>query len=280
MAYTTLEDFFGDIVGKARRGQGIETSHILDATGFRQAQLEQIESYALIPDDAQIQSLAKVLNLDGDKLVAVAKGWIPHAPNETFENDQLRVERLILDAGMTVNCYVLICKTTGQGAIIDPGGEANVILARIAELNVSITHILLTHGHGDHVGALEAVAKATGAVVCGCERDFGLMGARSQMVSERVDEGWQVTLGDLDISTFDLAGHTPGGIGYYTPPVFFSGDALFAGSLGGARGEAYGNQIRAVQEKVLSLFDDTRIFPGHGPLTSVKEEKAQNPYFV
>jgi hydroxyacylglutathione hydrolase len=280
MAYTTLEDFLGDIIGKARRGQGLDASQISETTGLTSAQIGQIESYELIPDDAKIESLAQVLHLNGRKLVEVARGWVPDAPNETFENDQLRVDRLVLDAGMMVNCYVLLCKNTGQGAVIDPGGEANRIISHLGGLNVSITHILLTHGHGDHVGALEEVAKATDAVVCGCERDFGLMGGRSRVVSERVDEGWQVFVGDLEISTFDLAGHTPGGIGYYTPSVFFSGDALFAGSLGGARGEAYRSQIQAVEQKVISLPDDTRIMPGHGPQTSVLQEKTHNPYFL
>ena len=280
MAYTTLEDFLGDIIGKARRGQGLDASQISETTGLTSAQIGQIESYELIPDDAKIESLAQVLHLNGRKLVEVARGWVPDAPNETFENDQLRVDRLVLDAGMMVNCYVLLCKNTGQGAVIDPGGEANRIISHLGGLNVSITHILLTHGHGDHVGALEEVAKATDAVVCGCERDFGLMGGRSRVVSERVDEGWQVFVGDLEISTFDLAGHTPGGIGYYTQPVFFSGDALFAGSLGGARGEAYRSQIQAVEQKVISLPDDTHIMPGHGPQTSVLQEKTHNPYFL
>ena len=84
----------------------------------------------------------------------------------------------------------------------------------------------------------------------------------------------------LGIDTVSLPGHTGGGIGYYTAPVFFSGDALFAGSLGGARGDAYRGQIQAVQAKVLSLPEETTIFPGHGPITSVAQELAHNPYFV
>jgi len=281
MAYTTLEDFLGDIVGKARRGQGMDVAKISQDTGLSAEQLATVESYAWMPDEAAIKLLAGVLNLNGEKLVTIANGWMPKAPNESFENAHMAVRRLVLDAGMAVNCYVLVCKKTGQGAVIDPGGEAHRILGLVTEMGVDITHILLTHGHGDHVGALEEVAAATGALVCGCERDFGLMGGRSKVVTERVDEGWTTRVGHLEVSTFNLAGHTPGGIGYYTSPVFFSGDALFAGSLGGTRSlAAYEGQILAVKQKVLLLPDETCIFPGHGPVTSVGQEKAHNPYFV
>ncbi len=278
MAYRTLEDFFGDIVGKARRGQGISESELAQQVGLSVREIGQIESYELTLDDQTICRLADTLHLNGEKLVEVARGWVPAQGNAAFEDENMRVDRLILDAGMTVNCYVLICKTSSKGAVIDPGGQAQLILDAIAD--VQVTHILLTHGHGDHVGALEAVADATQAQVCGCDRDFALMGGRSQRVTERVDEGWQTAVGELGIDTVSLPGHTGGGIGYYTAPVFFSGDALFAGSLGGARGDAYRGQIQAVRAKVLSLPEETTIFPGHGPITSVVQELAHNPYFV
>ena len=278
MSYRTLEDFFGDIVGKARRGQGISESDLAQQVGLSVRQIGQIESYDLTPDDQTVGRLADALHLDGEKLAEVARGWVPSQGNAAFEDENMRVDRLILDAGMTVNCYVLTCKASGNGAVIDPGGQAQLILDAIADIRV--THILLTHGHGDHVGALEAVADATQARVCGCERDFALMGGRSRRVTERVDEGWQTAIGELGIDTVSLPGHTGGGIGYYTAPVFFSGDALFAGSLGGARGDAYQGQIQAVCAKVLSLPGETTIFPGHGPITSVAQELAHNPYFV
>lgn len=280
MIYDTLEDFFGDIVGKARRGRGISEAALAQSVGLTVRELGQIESYALTPDDRVIRKLADALNIDGEKLVGVARGWMPQRGNEAFEDRGRRVERLILDAGMTVNCYLLKCTASGEGAIIDPGGQARVILDAVASADMQVTHILLTHGHGDHVGALDAVADATGACVCGCQRDFGLMGSRSQWVTEQVDEGWQARIGELDVTALSLPGHTAGGIGYYAAPVFFSGDALFAGSLGGAMGTAYFEQIRIVRDTVLSLPGETIVFPGHGPITSVAQELAHNPYFL
>ena len=280
MSYDTLEDFFGDIVGKARRGRGISEAALAQSVGLTVRELGQIESYALTPDDRVIRKLADALNIDGEKLVGVARGWMPQRGNEAFEDRGRRVERLILDAGMTVNCYLLKCTASGKGAIIDPGGQARVILDAVARADMQVTHILLTHGHGDHVGALDAVADATGAQVCGCQRDFGLMGSRSQWVTEQVDEGWQTRIGELDVTALSLPGHTAGGIGYYAAPVIFSGDALFAGSLGGAMGTAYFEQIRIVRDTVLSLPGETIVFPGHGPITSVAQELAHNPYFL
>jgi hydroxyacylglutathione hydrolase len=280
MDYSALEDFLGDIIGKAQRGLDIDTSTLSKATGLSETQFQDLKACKSIPEDAVIRMLAEALNLNGDKLIQVARGWVPDSPNELFENETMKVERLVLDAGMTVNCYVLVCKKTGRGAIVDPGGETERIVSRVKAEGVEITHILLTHGHGDHVGSLEEVAAITGATVCGCERDFGLMGGKSKLVTNRVDGGWQQLVGNLAVSAFDLAGHTPGGIGYYTSPVFFSGDALFAGSLGGARGPAYKGQIEAVGRKVLSLDQETRIFPGHGPVTTVGQEKVYNPFFL
>ena len=124
MSYRTLEDFFGDIVGKARRGQGISESELARQVGLSVRQIGQIESYELTPDDQTVCRLADALQLDGEKLAEVARGWVPSQGNAAFEDENMRVDRLILDAGMTVNCYVLTCKASGNGAVIDPGGQA------------------------------------------------------------------------------------------------------------------------------------------------------------
>ena len=279
MAYTTLEDFFGDIVGKARRGRGLSEAALASAAGLTAADVGRIEAYDLTPDDGGIRTLAGALDLDGDKLVAISKGWVPERGNASHDNARLSVERTILDVGMEVNAYALKCKASGEGAIVDAGGQAGRILAQVERMNLNVTHVLLTHGHGDHVGALAEIAEATAARVTCCERDFVLLGSLKEFVTDLVDDGWRTNVGRIGIDAVSLPGHTAGGIGYGADGIFFSGDALFAGSMGGAPGPAYAGQIAAVTEKVLSRDGNTRVFPGHGPITSVAEELAHNPFF-
>ena len=279
MAYDTIEDFFGDIVGKARRGLGLSEASLSDATGLRAGEIGRIEAYELTPDEDRIRALAGALQLDGEKLVGIANGWAPEHGNAPHDDARLSVERTILDAGMEVNAYAMKCNATGEGAIVDAGGQAERILALAQQMRMEVTHVLLTHGHGDHVGALAEVAEATGARVCCCERDFDLLGSLKAFVTVPVDDGWRTNVGRIAVDAVSLPGHTAGGIGYGAHGVFFSGDALFAGSMGGAVGPAYTGQIRAVTEKALSRDEKTRVFPGHGPITSIGEELANNPFF-
>ncbi len=281
MAYTTLEDFFGDIVGKARRGQGISEAELASSAGLTTSEIARIEAYELTPDDAGIGRLAAALNLDAGKLTDVARGWVPAQANDSLATSELAVERLILDmGGMKVNCYLLACKITGEAAVIDPGPEGRNILGAIGSLGVKVTHILVTHGHGDHVGALREVSTATGAAVFCGRGDAPLLKGQGSEVSEAVEDGWTATVGKLEVRALALPGHTPSGTAYATDRAVFSGDALFAGSLGGATGEGYAAQIQAVRTKVLTLGGEVRIFPGHGPITTVEEEQAHNPFIL
>lgn len=281
MAYTTLEDFFGDIIGKARRGQGISETGLAGSVGLNASEIAQIEAYELTPDDAGIRRLAAALSLDAEKLIAVARGWIPAQANACLTTAEFAIERLILDmGGMKVNCYLLVCKGTGEAAVVDPGTEGRHILDAIGRLDLKVTHILVTHAHGDHVGALREVSEATGADVCCGRGDMPLLKGHGSAGAQPVEDGWATTVGRLKVRALALPGHTPGGTAYATDQAVFSGDALFAGSLGGAAGEGYLTQIQAVRTKVLSLGGDVRIFPGHGPITTVGEEQSHNPFIV
>ena len=154
------------------------------------------------------------------------------------------------------------------------------ILDAIGRLDLKVTHILVTHAHGDHVGALREVSEATGADVCCGRGDMPLLKGHGSAGAQPVEDGWATTVGRLKVRALALPGHTPGGTAYATDQAVFSGDALFAGSLGGAAGEGYLTQIQAVRTKVLSLGGDVRIFPGHGPITTVGEEQSHNPFIV
>jgi hydroxyacylglutathione hydrolase len=279
LAYATLEDFFGDIVGKAMRGLGKGSDEIRTVTGLSDSDLGRIASYDLIPDDDTIRKLAVALSLDGEKLIRVAHGWVPEGGNDPLMTERIRVDRVILSAGMEVNAYVLGCLETGEGALIDAGGQPDRISLLIDASSVRITHILVTHGHGDHVGAVGEMKSRTGGRVYCSAADAGMLS--SGVVDEHVADGWSGEVGAVKVTAHELPGHTTGGIGFYTGGAFFSGDALFAASLGGARGvDVYTGQIDSVREKVLSLPVDTRIFPGHGPVTTVGQEIANNPCFV
>ena len=113
------------------------------------------------PTRDRIRALAGALQLDGEKLVGIANGWAPEHGNAPHDDARLSVERTILDAGMEVNAYAMKCNATGEGAIVDAGGQAERILALAQQMRMEVTHVLLTHGHGDHVGALAEVAEAT-----------------------------------------------------------------------------------------------------------------------
>jgi glyoxylase-like metal-dependent hydrolase (beta-lactamase superfamily II) len=278
LSYSTLEDFFGDIVGKAIRGLGLNTAEMGGLVGLSAAEMSRISSYDLIPEDDTIHALAAALSLDGDKLVRVAKGWVPEGGNDRFVSDSLSVDRVVLSAGMEVNAYVLRCQQSGESALLDAGGEPAKIQELIQNVDAKITHILLTHGHGDHVGAVGEMKRSTGAPVYCSSADASMLGAGE--VDTPVSDGWQTRVGSVTVTAHELPGHTVGGIGYLAnDQAYFSGDALFAGSLGGARGEAYTRQIELVRHKVLGLSPDTKIFPGHGPITTVRQEAENNPCF-
>ena len=260
------------------RGLGVDPSKVAAASGLTEADLSRVTSYDLIPEDPAIRAIAQALSLDPEKLIRVAKGWVPDGGNDGYQDDSLSVWRVILSAGMEVNAYVLRCETTGEGALIDAGGQAEKISELIETSETRITHILLTHGHGDHVGAAGQVKRSTGARVYGSQADASMAGGR--VVDEFVTEGWKGRVGELEVAAHELPGHTAGGIGFYSGKAYFSGDALFAGSLGGARGAAYTEQIETVRAKVLSLPGETRIYPGHGPITTAGQELDNNPCFL
>ena len=275
MAYA-LEDEFGDIIGKARRGQNLSHSEIATAAGITAAELARMEKYTLKPTETQVFRLAEVLNLDGTKLLDIAtEQWEPKPPQQT---DSANLEVITISApvgGWPVNAYLLICKATDDAAIIDTAAHPDLILEQLDARPVNPTTILLTHAHSDHTDGLSQLQTETG---CETYIHQNEPKPRSNKKLREVAHGDVLSVGELMVSVVNTPGHTPGGCSFLTQNVGFVGDAIFAGSVGGPN-ISYQDEIESVRDNLLSLPDSVRLFPGHGPSTTVGEEKRHNPFF-
>lgn len=280
--YTSLEDLFGDIVGKAVRGQGLSAQEVERRSGLAEGDLARIADGGFVPDDARVKGLADALGLHGGRLLGSAhRAWFPKSPDGAFGSQRVGVERLEIESSIQMNGYLFWDAETKEAAFVDPGDQADRLMAVVRQRGLKPVQILLTHGHGDHTGALKQVKEACRIPAFISHRDLPLIGGLASLIDGDVEDGWGTRVGGLEVRAMALPGHTPGGVGYAVEDVLFSGDALFAGSLGGARSrDAYTGQLRAVRQKALGLPGVTTIFPGHGPATTVAEELAHNPFFL
>jgi hydroxyacylglutathione hydrolase len=265
-----LEDSFEDIVGKAQRGLGLGDQELA-----QQAQLETEELRALKSgpgDRSKIGALAQALGLRPDALEAsYAKSWYPGDVPAVEGVKQFNTP--LLD--MTVNAYLVWDPASKDAAVFDTGADASELLKFVGAQKSTVKYLFLTHTHQDHVADLGAIVKKTHAEILApdLERIADAKIAR---------EGDQFRLGKLRIEARLTNGHSPGGTSYIVHglqvPVAIVGDSLFAGSMGGAPND-YQKALRNNIEKILSLPPETLICPGHGPLTTVANERKHNPFF-
>jgi hydroxyacylglutathione hydrolase len=194
------------------------------------------------------------------------------------------------------NCYIVGSEETKQGIIIDPGDDAAAILGRVADLGLDIKMLVLTHGHIDHVGALKAVKEATGAEMAIHADDAkslrGLRGVLQSIIvpglfyplpppPERLlRDGDSLDVGGLHFEVLHTPGHTPGGICLLGEGVVFSGDTLFNYGIGRTDlpGGSYHRLVESIRSRLLALPDNTVVYPGHGPETTIGAERAGNPF--
>jgi glyoxylase-like metal-dependent hydrolase (beta-lactamase superfamily II) len=176
------------------------------------------------------------------------------------------------------NCYILGCKKTMEGLVIDPGDEVFRIVNSITETGLKIRYILITHGHIDHVGGVGELRRITGAPVYIHPLDIPGLGFRPDA---QASEGEDLQLGTYTIKVLHTPGHSPGGVCYQTPGAVFTGDSIFAGSIGRTDfpGGDHRRLIEGVRSKILSLDGNLRIYPGHGPASTIDRERKTNPFF-
>ena len=201
------------------------------------------------------------------------------------------VEKLVVGP-FASNCYIVGSQSNKEGMIIDPGDEAKRILKKVEGLKLDIKFIVLTHGHIDHTGALKEVREATGAevVIHGDDakslkeqplgKIFGLFYPTPPPPDRLLKGGDSVDIGDLHFSVLHTPGHTPGGVCLLGEGVVFSGDTLFNYSIGRSDlpGGNYSQLMNSLQTKLMALPDNTIVYPGHGPETTIGAERKDNPF--
>ncbi|RDV82316.1 MBL fold metallo-hydrolase [Ammonifex thiophilus] len=196
---------------------------------------------------------------------------------------------------LQTNTYLVGCPSTGEALIIDPGAEGGRILAAASRAGLRPTLICLTHGHADHIGAVAEIRRALNLPVLIHAEDAHMLTdpqanlsvwlGRGFAVGEPdrcLHDGEEITCGKLQFQVLHTPGHTPGSICLYAPGVLFSGDTLFAGSVGRTDfpGGDWKKLLHSVRTKLLVLPDETVVYPGHGASTTIGEEREQNPFLT
>ena len=191
------------------------------------------------------------------------------------------------------NCYILGCEETLKAAIIDPGDEAGRILQAVSDSNLSVTHIVNTHGHFDHVSANKDIHAATNAPIlihaldapmldkiAASAANWGLSAEDSPPPDRNIDEGDTIEVGNITLKVIHTPGHTPGGVSLFADGHVFVGDTLFAGSIGRTDfpGGNFETLKSSIQDKLFTLDENIRVHPGHNSETTIGHEKHTNPF--
>ena len=191
------------------------------------------------------------------------------------------------------NCYLVYSEENKKAIIIDPGGDADDILAQIKDLNLNIEYIILTHGHFDHIGGVSEIKKHFNVPIAIHKKDEQFLNDDRSNLSNFIaretegisadillEDGDEISFGGLKALIIHTPGHTPGGISIKINDSLFTGDTLFAGSIGRTDfpGGSYEQIISSIKNKLIIYSDDTIVYPGHGPSSTIKREKVSNPF--
>ncbi len=265
-----LEDSFSDIVGKAMRGLKLSASEAATKSGLPPEAVNALVAGEF--NEASVRAVSPVLHLDADALVGSAKkAWrpgdvaVPGLAQFTTPWDD-----------MMVNSYIAFDDASREAVAFDTGADCTPMLEFLEKHGLKLKIIALTHTHGDHIFDLDRLKSRSGAraIVGSGEPIDG---------AEPVADKAPFKIGALNIAARLTWGHSKGGLTYVIhglpKPVAVVGDAVFAGSMGGGM-VSYADALRTNREQILTLPDETVLCPGHGPLTTVGEEKRHNPFLA
>jgi glyoxylase-like metal-dependent hydrolase (beta-lactamase superfamily II) len=271
-----LEDHLGDIIRKARKAASVAPESPAKAAGISVNELSALEESGQPKGNVNYAALAQVLHLSAAKLESIAHGWVP-SPKEL---SIWRGFRMIptTQGGNTVNCYLVWDEVSREAALFDTGWTAEPIFKIIDEEKLQLKHLFLTHSHEDHIAAMGAIRERFPKIFIHTDTKT----APPQHKNRRDD---CIHLGSLRITNRETPGHAEDGVIYLVgnfdedaPQVAIIGDTIFAGSM--ATGFISWDGLKErVRTEIFSLPPATLLCPGHGPLTTVAEEKEHNPFF-
>jgi len=205
---------------------------------------------------------------------------------------KLKVKTLVVGPLLS-NCYIVYDEKLKEGVVIDPGDDFDIILQTIKELNVKINFILATHGHFDHVGAVAPLKRALKVKFLAHKDDFffiedGQKSARRWNIDIEqppkpdrfIVDGDKIKVGDFCLEVIHTPGHSPGGVSFLHDSMLFGGDTLFQGSIGRTdfREGSFEDLSNSIKTRLYSLPDETIVYTGHGPITTIGDEKMYNPF--
>lgn len=270
------EDNFADIVRKASTGRKKSPADLAAEANVAPDRLATLLAERANPTDEEARSIAHVLHLDPKKLAdIVCRDWSP-APVDLDGGLGHQI-----NAPFPSNGYFLISKDSKTAAFVDPGGDAENILRVLDRANAQLEFILLTHKHHDHVDAVpelrDAFPKARIVINPLDAVEIGDM-ARGAL---DIADGGTIPFGTGEIRVIYTPGHTDGSMCFHYRGMLFTGDTLFAGSVGRLFGPRLGYEdlLNSVSTRIFSFPAATVVLPGHGPPSTVGQEREHNPFF-
>ena len=273
MARIPLEDWYTDILSKAQRGLHLSDDDLARRAGVTVEELSALKAGRL--SVAVLRRVARHLRLGPDSLEAIAlRSWYPAQPN--FPNGFAIFNTPYED--MTVNSYLIWDARAKRAAVFDTGANCDQILDTISAEGLAVDYVFLTHTHEDHIADLEKLAAETRAPVWSHENE-PVAGEGRKTFRENA----HFHIGSLSVKTLLTSGHSPGLTTFYITglswPLAVVGDSIFAGSMGGSA-EHLEEQWRNNRDKIFTLPRDTVVAAGHGPLSTLAQEKQHNPFFA